>query len=402
MNEYKNISFSPPDITDAEIEEVSKVLKSRWVTTGPETKMLEKNIADYIGVGRAVCLNSATAALELILRILGIGDGDEVITTPYTYTATASVIHHVGAKIVFADTKFNSYEMDYEILNDLINEKTKAVIPVDIAGKMCSYDEIYKVVESKKNLFIPNNEIQKLFGRVSVIADSAHGFGADYKGKKSGTVADFTCFSFHAVKNLISAEGGAAVWRNDLEIDNEQLYRQFMLYSLNGQSKDAFAKFNKGIWEYDVMFLGYKCNMTDVLSSIAVIQLKRYESLLKRRREIINMYDEALLSHGIQSIKHFEINSNSSGHLYLARIPGIDETRRNKIIALMAEDGIACNVHYKPLPMFTAYKNLGFDIKNYPNAYNQYRNEITLPLYTLLSDEDVNYIIKKFIEKIGT
>ncbi len=402
MNEYKNISFSPPDITDAEIEEVNKVLKSGWVTTGPETKMLEKNIADYIGVGRAVCLNSATAALELILRILGIGEGDEVITTPYTYTATASVIHHVGAKIVFADTKFNSYEMDYDILSGLINEKTKAVIPVDIAGKMCSYDEIYNVVASKKNLFKPNNEIQKLFGRVSVIADSAHGFGADYKGKKSGAVADFTCFSFHAVKNLISAEGGAAVWRNDLEIDNEQLYRQFMLYSLNGQSKDAFAKFNKGTWEYDIMFLGYKYNMTDVLSSIAVIQLKRYELLLKRRREIIYMYDEALLSHGIQSIKHFEINSNSSGHLYLARIPGIDETRRNEIIALMAEDGIACNVHYKPLPMFTAYKNLGFDIKNYPNAYNQYRNEITLPLYTLLSDGDVNYIIKKFIEKIGT
>lgn len=400
MNEQKNISFSPPDITDAEIEEVGRVLKSGWVTTGPKTKMFEKNIAEYIGVKKAVCLNSATSAMELLLRILGIGEGDEVITSPYTYTATASVIHHVGAKIIFADTKLNSYEMDYDILQEKINEKTKAVIPVDIAGKICDYDEIYKAVESKKDLFRPNNEIQKLFGRVIVISDSAHGFGADYKGKKSGAVADFTCFSFHAVKNLISAEGGAAVWRNDFVIDNEQMYRQFMLYSLNGQSKDAFTKFNKGSWEYDIMFLGYKCNMTDVLSSIAVIQLKRYESLLKRRREIINMYDEALLSHGIQSIKHFEVNSNSSGHLYLTRIPGIDETKRNEIIALMAKDGIACNVHYKPLPMFTAYKNLGFDIKNYPNAYNQYRNEITLPLYTLLSDEDVNYIIEKFIEKI--
>ena len=303
MNEQKNISFSPPDITDAEIEEVGRVLKSGWVTTGPKTKMFEKNIAEYIGVKKAVCLNSATSAMELLLRILGIGEGDEVITSPYTYTATASVIHHVGAKIIFADTKLNSYEMDYDILQEKINEKTKAVIPVDIAGKICDYDEIYKAVESKKDLFRPNNEIQKLFGRVIVISDSAHGFGADYKGKKSGAVADFTCFSFHAVKNLISAEGGAAVWRNDFVIDNEQMYRQFMLYSLNGQSKDAFTKFNKGSWEYDIMFLGYKCNMTDVLSSIAVIQLKRYESLLKRRREIINMYDEALLSHGIQSIK---------------------------------------------------------------------------------------------------
>lgn len=402
FNELKNISFSPPDITDAEIEGVVQVLKSGWITTGPKTKLLEKKISEYIEVNKTVCTNSATTAMELVLRMLGVGEGDEVITTPYTYTSTASVIHHVGAKIVLVDLLPNSFEMDYGHLASCINEKTKIVIPVDIGGRMCDYDSIYQAVERKKNLFKPKNELQKLFNRVIVLSDSAHGFGAKYKCKKSGSVADFTCFSFHAVKNLTSAEGGALVWRNDRGIDDEWMYKQLMLYSLNGQSKDALAKSEKGMWEYDIMFLGYKCNMTDILSSFALAQLERYESFLKRRKEIVNMYDKALLPLGFQNLMHYGDDFDSSGHLYLARIPGADETIRNKIIIKMAEDGIACNVHFKPLPMFTAYKNLGFDINDYPNAFKQYENEITLPLNTLLTDDDVNYIIEKFIKEVNT
>lgn len=393
MKKIKNIPFSPPDITEVEIKEVVKTLKSGWITTGPKTKEFEEKIAEYIGVNKAVCLNSATACLELTLRILGIGPGDEVITSAYTYTASASVIEHVGAKIVLVDTEPNSYEMDYSQLAEAITEKTKAIIPVDIAGKMCNYDRIYEVVEDKKSLFNPSNEIQKQFNRVIVLADAAHSFGARRKGLISGQVADFTCFSFHAVKNLTTAEGGAVVWKNNLGLDDEDLYNQFMLYSLHGQSKDALSKTKKGSWEYDIKYLGYKCNMTDIMASIGLIQLKRYDKLLKRRREIIHMYDQAFSPLNLQFLDHYGEDFSSSGHLYLLRIPGINEEKRNEIIKNMAEYGIACNVHYKPLPLFTAYRNLGFDIKDYPNAYKQYENEITLPLHTSLSNEDVEYII---------
>ncbi|HGP3673877.1 TPA: DegT/DnrJ/EryC1/StrS aminotransferase family protein [Bacillus pacificus] len=390
--EKRNIPFSPPDITEAEIEEVVKAMKSGWITTGPRTKELEKRIAEYIGVNKAVCLNSATAAMELTLRILGVGPGDEVITSAYTYTASASIIDHVGAKIVLVDTAPDSFEMDYEKLAEAITEKTKVIIPVDIAGKMCDYDTIYKVVESKKDLFKPNNEIQKLFNRVVVMTDAAHAFGAERKGMKCGQVADFTCYSFHAVKNLTTAEGGGVVWRNDLGLDDEWIYKQFMLYSLHGQSKDALAKTQKGAWEYDIVYPAYKCNMTDIMAAIGLVQLNRYETLMNRRREIIEMYDNILLSLGIKSLKHFGESFKSSGHLYLARIPDIEEFERNEIIIKMAEMGVSSNVHYKPLPMLTAYKNLGFDIKDYPNAYSMYKNEITLPLHTLLSNEDVEYV----------
>jgi capsular exopolysaccharide synthesis family protein len=393
VTKLRNIPFSPPDITDEEINEVINAMKSGWITTGPRTKEFERKIAEYVGVNKAVCLNSATAAMELTLRILGIGPGDEVITSAYTYTASASVIDHVGAKIVLVDTAPDSFEMDYEKLADAITENTKAIIPVDIAGKMCDYDKIYEVVESKKELFKANNDIQDLFNRVIVMADAAHAFGAERKGLKCGQVADFTCFSFHAVKNLTTAEGGAVVWRNDLGLDDEEMYKQFMLYSLHGQSKDALAKTKKGAWEYDIVIPAYKCNMTDILASFGLIQIKRYEGLLERRKEIIEMYDSMLHPLGVQSLQHYGEDFASTGHLYLARIPGINEEERNEIIIKMAEDGIATNVHYKPLPMFTAYKNLGFDIKDYPNAYAQYANEITLPLHTLLSDEDVEYIL---------
>ncbi|MEH7115737.1 DegT/DnrJ/EryC1/StrS aminotransferase family protein [Neobacillus niacini] len=391
-NKVKNIPFSPPDITDEEIEEVIKVMKSGWLTTGPKTKEFEGKIAEYIGTNKAICLNSATAAMELTLRILGVGPGDEVITSAYTYTASASVIEHVGAKIVLVDTEPDSFEMDYTQLADAITDKTKVIIPVDLAGKMCDYDTLFKVVESKKGLFKAENELQSIFDRVIVMADAAHSFGAERKGLKCGQVADFTCFSFHAVKNLTTAEGGAVVWSNGLGLNDEWLYKQYMLYSLHGQSKDALAKTQIGAWEYDIIYPAYKCNMTDIMAGIGLIQLKRYKTLLNRRQAIIEIYDKALLPLGIQSILHYSEDSSSTGHLYLARIPGIGEIERNKIIIKMAEAGIACNVHYKPLPMFTAYKNLGFDIKNYPNAYDLYKNEITLPLHTLLSDEDVEYV----------
>lgn len=398
MNNYveRNIPFSPPDITEEEIEEVIDTLKSGWITTGPKTKELERRIAEYIGVNRAVCLNSATAAMELTLRLLGVGPGDEVITSAYTYTASASVINHVGAKIVLVDTAPDSFEMDYTKLEDAITEKTKVIIPVDIGGKMCDYDKIYNALESKKYLFKANNEIQGNFNRVIVMADAAHAFGAKRHGYNCGQVADFTCFSFHAVKNLTTAEGGAVVWRNDRGLDDEELYNRYMLFSLHGQSKDALSKSQLGAWEYDIVYPAYKNNMTDIMASIGLTQLDRYGKLLYRRREIIELYDKGISTLDVQTLNHYGENYLSSGHLYLLRIPGIDEVKRNEIIVKMAEVGIVCNVHYKPLPMFTAYMDLGFNILDYPNAFKQYKNEITLPLHTLLSEEDINYILKSF------
>ncbi|PPK45270.1 DegT/DnrJ/EryC1/StrS family aminotransferase [Clostridium algidicarnis] len=386
------ISFSPPDITQEEIDEVVDTLRSGWITTGPKTKLFEEKIANYTNASKAVCFNSATSAMELTLRLLGVGEGDEVITSAYTYTASASVIHHVGAKIVLVDTAKDSFQMDYEKLEHAITDKTKAIIPVDIAGVMCDYDKIFEIVNNKQNLFSPSNEIQKAINRVIVLADGAHSLGATYKGKKSGEVADFTCFSFHAVKNLTTAEGGAATWRDIPNINNNDIYTQYMLLSLHGQTKDAFAKTDPGSWEYDIIYPAYKCNMTDIMASLGLAQLKRYDAILERRKQIINMYDKALENGGATSLKHFTDKSSSSGHLYLVRLNDKDEDYRNMVIKEMAEKGIATNVHYKPLPMHTAYKNLGFNIKDYPNAFNMYRNEITLPLHTLLSDEEVEYV----------
>jgi len=397
MSITRIISFSPPDITDAEINEVVQTLKSGWITTGPRTKLFEQQIAEYIGVKKAVCLSSATAAMELTLRILGIGPGDEVITTPYTYTATASVIHHVGAKIVLVDVAPNAFEMDYAKLANAITERTKAIIPVDIGGRMCDYDAIFQAAEQRQRVFKPSNKLQELFNRVIIIGDSAHAFGAERKGLKCGQVADFSCFSFHAVKNLTTAEGGAVVWRNDIGLDDEWLYKQFVQYSLHGQSKDALSKSQRGTWEYDIVYPAFKCNMTDIQAGVGLAQLNRYDGLLNKRREIIEIYDNALLPLGIERLPHYGPDFTSSRHLYLTRIPGINESQRNEILAKMADMGIACNVHYKPLPMFTAYKELGFDIKDFPNAFDMYRNEITLPLCTSLNYEDVEYVIKSLI-----
>ncbi len=399
--ELRSIPFSPPDITEAEIEEVVKSLRSGWITTGPKTKEFEKRIAEYVGTNKAVCLNSATSAMELTLRILGVGPGDEVITSVYTYTATASVINHVGAKIVLVDTAPDSYEMDYLKLAEAITKRTKVIIPVDLAGKMCDYDAIYKAIERKKHLFKPNNKIQEVFNRVIVMADAAHAFGAERDGKKCGQVADFTCYSFHAVKNLTTAEGGAVVWRNDLNLDDEELYKQYMLYSLHGQSKDALAKTQKGAWEYDIVYPAYKCNMTDIAAGIGLVQLDRYKNQLRRRKEIIEEYDKCLIPLGVKVLNHYGENFSSSGHLYLTRISNIDEGRRNKIITDMAHMGIACNVHYKPLPLLTAYKNLGFNIKDYSNAYNMYKNEITLPLHTSMTNNDIEYVIDRFSQLVN-
>lgn len=389
----RKIPFSPPDITDLEINEVIDALKSGWITTGPKTKLFEKRIAEYCGTHKAVCLNSATAAMELTLRLLGIGPGDEVITSAYTYTASASVIHHVGAKIVLIDTQKDSFEMDYDLLAASINSNTKAIIPVDIAGIMCDYDKILSIVEDKRHFFRPNNDIQEAIGRVVIMADATHSFGATYKGRKSGSVADFSCFSFHAVKNLTTAEGGAVTWRDINGIDNEYIYKEFQLLSLHGQSKDALAKSKIGSWEYDIVYPGYKCNMTDILASIGLAQFSRYDSLLARRKEIIKYYDDNLKDQNVLSLNHYTNISSSSGHLYIIRIIGKDETARNQIIEHMALKGVPCNVHYKPLPLFSAYKNLGFSMVNFPNAYDFYKNEVTLPLHTLLSDDDINYII---------
>ena len=375
----KKIPFSPPDITESEVYLVSEALRSGWITTGPKTKEFERLIAMCCQTDQAVCLNSATACMELILRVLGVGPGDEVITSAYTYTATASVTCHVGAKVVMVDTAPDSFEMDYDKLADAITEKTKVVLPVDLAGVVCDYDKIFAAVESKKHLFSPANDIQKAYGRVIVLADAAHAFGAKWHGKMCGEIADFTSFSFHAVKNLTTAEGGALTWRNHDGVDNESLYKQFQLLSLHGQNKDAFAKTRLGAWEYDIVAPYYKCNMTDVMAGIGLAQLKRYPEMLYRRRQIIERYNEGLKGCDVQVLDHFGDDHSSSGHLYLVRLLGEDVEYRNAVIERMAERGIACNVHYKPLPMMTAYKNLGFDIVDYPNAYNQYHNEITLP-----------------------
>lgn len=393
-----NIPFSPPDISEEEIEEVVDALKSGWITTGPKTKRLEKELLQFTGTNVGVCLNSQTAAAEMTLRVLGIGPGDEVITSAYTYTATASVVDHVGAKLVLVDTQEDSLEMDYDKVAELINENTKAIIPVDLAGIPCDYDRIFELVENKKELFRANNDLQKSFNRIIVIADTAHALGASYKGNKIGSVADFSNFSFHAVKNFTTAEGGYATWKDREGIDNEALYKQYQLLSLHGQSKDALNKTKLGSWEYDVMGPWYKCNMTDVLASIGLAQVKRYPELLKRRKSIIEKYDKNFRPLGVETLNHFDDNHESSGHLYITRIPGIDADSRNKIIEEMAKVGVACNVHYKPLPLLTAYKNLGFDIKDYPNAYDHYKNEITLPLHTKLTDEEVDYVIDKYCE----
>ena len=381
----KKIPFSPPDITESEVYLVSEALRSGWITTGPKTKEFERLIAMCCQTDQAVCLNSATACMELILRVLGVGPGDEVITSAYTYTATASVTCHVGAKVVMVDTAPDSFEMDYDKLADAITEKTKVVLPVDLAGVVCDYDKIFAAVESKKHLFSPVNDIQKAYGRVIVLADAAHAFGAKWHGKMCGEIADFTSFSFHAVKNLTTAEGGALTWRNHDGVDNESLYKQFQLLSLHGQNKDALAKTRLGAWEYDIVAPYYKCNMTDVMAGIGLAQLKRYPEMLYRRRQIIERYNEGLRGCDVQVLDHFGDDHSSSGHLYLVRLLGEDVEYRNAVIERMAERGIACNVHYKPLPMMTAYKNLGFDIVDYPNAYNQYHNEITLPLHTSLT-----------------
>lgn len=396
-----NIPFSPPDIGEDEIQSVIDALKSGWITTGPKTKQFEREIAQLCNTEKAVCLNSATASLELTLRILGIGEGDEVITSSYTYTASASPIAHVGAKIVLVDTQKDSFEMDYEKLASAITEKTKVIIPVDVAGILCDYDKIFKIVEEKKKLFKANNDIQKIYNRIIVVADSAHGFGAKKDGKMSGEFADFTTFSFHAVKNLTTGEGGAAVWKSKEGLDNEAIYKQYQLLSLHGQTKDALHKNALGAWEYDIVDTYYKCNMTDIMAGIGIAQIARYPKLVERRHQIISKYNEAFKDLSIMVLNHKDENHRSSGHLYITRIKGIDEKQRNEIIIKMAERGIACNVHYKPLPMLTAYKKLGFDIANYPNAYDFYKNEITLPLYSKLTDEQVEYIIENFKEIVG-
>ena len=394
------IPFSPPDITEEEIAEVVGALKSGWITTGPKTKQFEKDIASYCHTERAVCLNSATACLEGVLKLLGIGAGDEVITSAYTYTASASIVCHVGAKLVLVDTAPDSFEMDYEQLAEKITEKTKMIIPVDLAGIVCNYEKIYEIVEAKKGLFRPSNKYQEAMGRIAVMADASHAFGAMRKGKMCGEIADFTAFSFHVVKNLTTAEGGAVTWRDIPGISSDEIYRFFMLYSLHGQTKDALSKTKVGEWEYDIVFPGYKCNMTDIVASIGLAQLKRYPSMLERRKHIISVYNKALENMPVRVLNHYDEEHQSSGHLYLVRLTGKSEEERNKIVERMGEKGVATNVHYKPLPMLTAYKNLGFDIKDYPNAFKLYQNEITLPLHTRLTDEQADYVINTFINVI--
>lgn len=398
----RNVPFSPPDMTEAEIAEVADALRSGWITTGPKTKEFERLIALCCGTSKAVCLNSATACMESFLRALGVGPGDEVITCAYTYTATASVTCHVGATVKLVDTAPGSFEMDYEKLAEAITEKTKVVIPVDLGGVVCDYDKIFAAVESKKHLFKPTNEIQEAFGRVIVLADAAHAFGARWQGKMCGQIADFTSFSFHAVKNLTTAEGGALTWLDRPGIDNEALYKKFQLLSLHGQNKDALAKTKLGAWEYDIIGPWYKCNMTDVMAGIGLAQMKRYPELLYRRRQIIGVYNDALKALPVQVLNHYPSDdTSSSGHLYITRLLGRTDEERREVIVKMAERGIACNVHYKPLPMMTAYKALGFDIKDYPNAYKQFENEVTLPLHTKLTDEDVEYVISNYVEVIS-
>lgn len=394
----RKIPFSPPDISELEIQEVCEALRSGWITTGPRTKKLEQKLAQYCHTDKMVCLNSATAAEELNLRLLGIGPGDEVLVPAYTYTASASAAIHTGAIVRFIDCQENSLEMDYDRMEAAITEKTKAVIPVDLGGIPCDYDRIYEAVERKKDLFRPNSEIQKAMGRIAVVADCAHALGAEKNGKMTGALADFSSFSFHAVKNFTTAEGGASCWKTIPGVDNDELYHQYQLLSLHGQSKDALAKTKLGAWEYDIVGPWYKCNMTDIMAAIGLKQLERYPGLLQRRAEIIRRYDAALKPLGVETLTHFGEDYRSSGHLYITRVPNITEQQRNDIIVKMAEREIACNVHFKPLPMMTAYKTLGFDIEDYPNAYKHYANEITLPLHTKLSDEDVAYVIENFTE----
>lgn len=397
MKKY-NIPFSPPDISDGEINEVIDTLKSGWITTGPKTKELERRLSEFTSTPKTVCLNSATAALELTLRVLGIGEGDEVIVPAMTYTASCSVIYHVGAKAVIVDIAEDSHEMNYDALANAITENTKAVIPVDLAGIPCDYDKIFEVVESKKHLFKANSEYQEKLGRVAVVADGAHALGSTYKGKQIGSVADFTTFSFHAVKNFTTAEGGSVTWKENENFDNEELYREYQIYSLHGQTKDALAKTKAGSWEYDIVIPGYKCNLTDIAASIGLVQLDRYPKLLERREDIIDQYNKGFEGTRISALSHSSDDYKSCGHLYITHVEGATFEQRGEIIVKMAERGISCNVHYKPLPLLTAYKNLGFDIENYPNAYNYYVKEITLPLHTRLSDEDVAVIIENFKE----
>lgn len=393
-----NIPFSPPDISEAEINEVCDALRSGWITTGPKTKLLEKKVAEWLGTPKAVCLNSQTACAETALRILGVGEGDEVIVPAYTYTASASVVCHVGAKLVLVDCQENSLEMDYDALENAITENTKVVIPVDLGGVPCDYDRIFEIVERKKNLFRPSTEIQEKLGRVAVMADAAHAFGASWHGKMIGSVADVTNFSYHAVKNFTTAEGGAMTWKHIDGIDDEEFYHQVQLLSLHGQSKDALAKTQLGAWEYDIVGTWYKCNMTDMAAAMGLAQFERYSGMLERRKEIIGRYDAAFKPLGVEVLNHYTDEYSSSGHLYITRVPGVTDQQRREIIVKMAEAGVACNVHYKPLPMHTAYKNLGFDIKDFPNAYKHYENEITLPLHTKLTDEEVQYVIEIYCE----
>lgn len=397
----KNIPFSPPDMSELEVAMVSDALLSGWITTGPKTKEFEHLISLCCGTAKTACLSSATACMEMALRVLGIGPGDEVIVPAYTYTATASSVCHVGARPVMVDCAPGSYEMDYARVADAITERTKAVMPVDLGGVVCDYDRIYEAVESKKALFRPASDIQKAYGRPAVIADAAHAFGARRHGKMCGSIADFTSFSFHAVKNLTTAEGGALTWRSHEGLDDDAVYKQIQLLSLHGQSKDALAKTQLGAWEYDIVAPYYKCNMTDIMAGIGLAQLKRYPELLHRRRQIIEAYDDRLKDYDVEVLNHFGPDHSSSGHLYLVRLLGKDVDYRNDVIVMMAERGIACNVHYKPLPMMTAYKALGYNIKDFPNAYDQYRCEVTLPLHTHLSDEDVQYVMDNFTDIIS-
>ena len=393
-----NIPFSPPDISEEEIDEVVSALKSGWITTGPKTKEFENKITEYCDSDRTVCLSAATTSLEMTLRVLGIGEGDEVIVPAYTYTASCSVICHVGATPVMVDSQPDRTEMDYSKLSDTITEKTKAIIPVDVAGILCDYDKIYEIIESKKDLFTPSSELQEAFNRIIIVADSAHGFGAVRDGKKSGSIADFTCFSFHAVKNLTTAEGGAVTWKKHENIDSEKLYKEYQIYSLHGQTKDALEKTQKGSWEYDILLPAYKCNMTDIQAGIGLAQLRRYDEMLSKRHEIIKRYDEGFKDSKVITPTHFTENSTSSGHLYLARLENLSLEERNEIIVKMEEAGISTNVHYKPLPLLTAYKNLGFDINDYPNAYHLFENEISLPIYSTLTLDEVDYIIKNLLD----
>ena len=393
-----NIPFSPPDISDKEIEEVVAALKSGWITTGPKTKEFERKISEYCDTEKTVGLSAATTALEMTLRLLGIGEGDEVIVPAYTYTATCSVVCHVGATPVMVDSQKDRQEMDYDLLAEAISDKTKVIIPVDIAGILCDYDRIFEIVESKKELFKADNELQEVFRRIIVVADCAHGFGAIKDGKKAGSIADFTCFSFHAVKNLTTAEGGAVTWKNHDGLDNEKIYKEYQILSLHGQTKDALEKTQKGSWEYDILLPAYKCNMTDIQAGIGLGQIERYDSMLARRHEIIDKYDAAFKDSKVIIPQHKTKSSKSSGHLYLARIKDITPEQRNEIIIKMEERGISTNVHYKPLPLLTAYKNLGFDIKDYPNAHNLFKNEISLPIYSKLTDEEVDYITENLLE----